>query len=105
MHPDQKRDHCGRVVGQILNDLCPSIGSNPQRAAMHLFWQNGEYLNQERHGGHIVTVSGRAKTESWVNTEISRWQSTILNAILLELLHILGDKILCHLSNFAAKQT
>ncbi len=70
MCPHQKSDHCGRVVGQILNDLRPSISSNPQRAAMHLLWQNGEDLNQERHGGHIVTVSRRAKTERWVNNEI-----------------------------------
>lgn len=55
----QQRDHSAGVVGQVLNDLCPPIGSYPEGATVHLLWQHSEDFYEEGHGADVVVVPKR----------------------------------------------
>lgn len=59
---DQKRDHGAGVIGQILNDFGPPIGSDTKRATVNLLRQHGENLYEEGHGADVIVVPEGAET-------------------------------------------
>lgn len=61
---DQQGDDGAGIKSQVLHDLRPAIGSDPQRAAVDLLGQNGEDLDEERHGADVIVVPEEAETRT-----------------------------------------
>lgn len=69
---NQQSHHSAGVKSEILDDFRPSIGSDPQRPAMNLLWQNGEDLDKERHWADVIVVPERGQRNEQVNQNSSR---------------------------------